>query len=203
MGPSVTFPPIDGGSILRPRHLAGQKLQGQSKTVVTQMASRGHPCWPSFAYPEVSGSELRPYGVRSAVTRRTSRTIELEPAVRRQEASKFGQDCCEQSLTAERTSRRSPFASACGTLASTCGAKPGNTVSAAAMKAAAAIAEKALIITVPCHGLGGPVASLDGLVVGASFRLSSPTPEMVSSGPGFVSSAIGGRNNPGSPGGDV
>ena len=77
---------------------------------------------------------------------------DLEPAARRQEASKFGQACCEQSLPTVRISRRSPLASACGTLASTWGAKPGNTVSAAAMNPAAAIAEKALIMTVPCHG---------------------------------------------------
>src|SRR5881394_3442182 len=93
------------------------------------------------------------YGVRSAVTRRTSRIgAALVPAARRQEASKFGQACCEQSLPTVRISRRSPLASACGTLASTWGAKPGNTVSAAAMNAAAMIAEKALIMTVPCHG---------------------------------------------------
>jgi hypothetical protein len=48
------------------------------------------------------------------------------------------------------------LASACGTLASTWGAKPGNTVSAAAMNAAAVIAEKALIMTVPCHGPSRP-----------------------------------------------
>ena len=38
-----------------------------------------------------------PYGVRSAVTSRASRIVDLEPATRRQEASKFGQACCEQS----------------------------------------------------------------------------------------------------------
>ncbi len=36
------------------------------------------------------------YGVRSAVTSRASRIMILEPAARRQEASKFGQACCEQ-----------------------------------------------------------------------------------------------------------
>ena len=37
-----------------------------------------------------------PYGVRSAVTSRASRIMVLVPAMRRQEASKFGQACCEQ-----------------------------------------------------------------------------------------------------------
>ena len=45
-----------------------------------------------------------------------------------------------------------PWPAAAGTLASTCGAKPGRTVRAAAMNAAMAIAESALIMTVPCHG---------------------------------------------------
>src|SRR5580698_2531781 len=48
-------------------------------------------------------------------------------------------------------SSRSALASACGTLASTCGAKPGRTVRAAAKKAAIATAERVLIMTVPCH----------------------------------------------------
>ena len=89
----------------------------------------------------VGGNQAR-FLDRSTWSRRT----------RRQEASKFGQACCEQSLPTVRISSRSPLASACGTLASTWGAKPGNTVSAAAMNAATAIAEKALIMTVPCHG---------------------------------------------------
>src|SRR5207245_5179564 len=92
------------------------------------------------------------YGVRSAVTSRASRIEVLVTAARRQEASKFGQACCEQSRPTGRTSSRSALASACGVEASTLGAKPGNTVSAAAMNAAMAIAEKALIMTVPCHG---------------------------------------------------
>src|SRR3954453_13241154 len=100
------------------------------------------------------------YGLRSAVTRRASRIIDLavglEPATRRQEASKFGQACCEQSLPTGRMSRRSALASACGTLASTVGAKPGKMVNAVAMNAAKAIAESALIMTVPCHGPFGP-----------------------------------------------
>src|SRR5437879_1047892 len=87
------------------------------------------------------------YGVRSAVTRRASRIgAALVPATRRQEASKFGQACCEQSLPTARTSNRSALARTCGTLASTVGAKPGNTVSAAATNAAAAMAERALIM---------------------------------------------------------
>src|SRR4051812_35762547 len=100
------------------------------------------------------------YGVRSAVTRRAWRIIDgavdFEPATRRQEGSKFGQACCEQSLPTGRISSRSALARACGTLASTVGAKPGKMVNAVAMSAAKAIAESALIMTVPCHGPFGP-----------------------------------------------
>src|ERR1700716_4159434 len=101
-----------------------------------------------------------PYGVRSAVTSRACRMMVLEPATRRHEASKFGQACREQSRPTGWISSRSPLARACGTLASTCGAKPGRTVSAAATNAAIAIAESALIMTVPCHGPLRPVVSL-------------------------------------------
>src|SRR3981081_3619466 len=84
--------------------------------------------------------------------------VDLVVALRRQEASKFGQACCEQSRPAGRTSRRSDFASATGTLASTCGAKPGRMVNAAATNAATTMAEIALIMTVPCHlGRFGPI----------------------------------------------
>src|SRR5664279_6187547 len=100
------------------------------------------------------------YGVRSAVTSRASRIMVLEPATRRQEASKFGQAFCEQFGPRLWMSSRSPFARACGTLASTCGAKPGRTVSAAATNAAIAMAESALIMTVPCHWAFWPVVSL-------------------------------------------
>src|ERR1700731_2978657 len=73
-----------------------------------------------------------PYGVRSAVTRRSSRIVLfLVPATRRQEASKFGHAFCEQPAPTVWMSSRSPLARACGTLASTCGAKPGRTVRAA------------------------------------------------------------------------
>ncbi len=98
-----------------------------------------------------------PYGVRSALTRRASWIVSLEPAERRQVASKFGQACCEQSRPTLWMSSRSDFASASGTLASTCGAKPGRSVRAAATNAAIKIAATALIMTVPCRwGLGGP-----------------------------------------------
>src|SRR5205085_6416027 len=107
----------------------------------------GHP--GDFDLEEREGSG---YGVRSAVTSRASRTTSLLPAPRRQDASKFGQACSEQPRPTLLMSRRSPFASATGTLASTCGANPGRMVSAAAMKAATATAEIALIMTVPCHG---------------------------------------------------
>src|SRR5476651_1911353 len=81
----------------------------------------------------------------------------LVPATRRQEASKFGQAFCEQPAPTAWMSSRSPLARACGTLASTCGAKPGRTVSAAATNAAIAMAESALIMTVPCHWAFWPV----------------------------------------------
>src|SRR5205085_8308017 len=84
-------------------------------------------------------------------TSRASRGIALVPATRRQDASKFGQACFEQLLPIGRISRRSPLVRATGTDASTCGAKPGRTVSAAAMKAAMAIAERALIMMFPCY----------------------------------------------------
>src|SRR5882724_6418301 len=81
----------------------------------------------------------------------------LEPATCRQAAWKFGQACCEQLWPMVRMSSRSPLARACGTLASTCGAKPGRTLSAVAISAAIAIAETALIMTVPCPGPLRPV----------------------------------------------
>src|SRR5712691_5937907 len=96
------------------------------------------------------------YGVRSAVTSRASLIAVFLPAARRQEASKFGQAFCEQLGPTVLMSSRSALARACGTLASTCGANPGRTVSAAAIQAAMAIAERALIMTVPCMGLCGP-----------------------------------------------
>jgi hypothetical protein len=111
--------------------------------------------------------------VRSAVTRRASRTATFEPAVRRQEASKCGHACCEQSRPVAWTSRRSALASGRGTLASTCGAKPGKTARAAATQAASAIAERVLIITVPCHQ--ALVAPLSGLLIQTGrFRSFSP-----------------------------
>src|SRR5258708_18967974 len=75
----------------------------------------------------------------------------LAPATRRQEASKLGQAFCEQFGPTVWISSRSALARACGVEASTCGAKPGRTVSAAATNAATAMAERALIMTVPCH----------------------------------------------------
>src|SRR4030088_262776 len=93
----------------------------------------------------------KPYGVRSAVTSRASRIVVLVPATRRQEASKFGQAFCEQFGPAAWMSSRSALARACGVEASTWGAKPGRTVRAAATNAATATAERALIMTVPCH----------------------------------------------------
>src|SRR5882762_3859466 len=65
------------------------------------------------------------YGVRSAVTSRASLITVLVPATRRQEASKFGQAFWEQLGPTVLMFSRSALASACGTLASTCGANPG------------------------------------------------------------------------------
>ena len=129
-----------------------------------------------------SPEAVRPYGVRSAVTSRASRTIALGAGRRggrklRNSARPAASSPCRR--CGYRAGR--PWQAACGTLASTCGAKPGKTVSAAAMNAATAMAERALIMTVPCHGPWRPVVSLDGLVASASFRMSSPT-----SGNGFV-----------------
>ena len=140
------------------------------------------------------------YGVRSAVTRRASRTLVLAPAVRRQDASKCGQFCCEQSAPTGRISRRSAFASGRGTLASTDGAKPGRTARAAATHAAIATAEKVLIMTVPCH------PALAALVVWSLhtngpfpefFAKSAKGPKMVSSPRPIVSSGRSGRNKAG------
>ena len=50
------------------------------------------------------------------MTRRAVRTSALVPARRRQDDSKFGQACCEQSLPMVRISSRSLLASGCGTL---------------------------------------------------------------------------------------
>src|SRR5262245_26981909 len=54
------------------------------------------------------------YGVRSAVTSRASRTVLLPFAVRRHEASKFGQAFSEQLRPTCLMSRRSPLAKATG-----------------------------------------------------------------------------------------
>src|SRR4051812_36810750 len=136
-----------------------------------------------------------PYGVRSAVTNRACRITVLVPAARRQEASKFGHAFSEQSRPTCLMSRRSPLASATGTLASTCGANPGRTVSAAAMNAATATAESALIMTVPCHWAVRPRRLVNGLVTKPGFRTSSRKRKMVSLHPGFVSSPAPGRNS--------
>jgi hypothetical protein len=48
-------------------------------------------------------------------------------------------------------------------------------------------------------GLRGPSSSLVDVLASASFRVSSPPQEMVSSRPSFVSSSIGGRNIGGVP----
>ena len=137
-----------------------------------------------------------PYGVRSAVTRRACRIAfgALEPATRRHEASKLGQACCEQSRPAVWMSSRSPLARACGTLASTSGAKPGRMASAAATHAATATAEIALIImTVPNVEPLGPSFMVNGVQDGC-FGMSSPRAKVVSSGRSFVSSWPWGRN---------
>ncbi len=90
-------------------------------------------------------------GVHCRWLKASTLTVAFEPALRRHEFSKLGQACSEQSRPTGRISSRSPLAMATGTLASTWGAKPGRTVRAAAMKAAIAIAESALIMEVPCY----------------------------------------------------
>jgi hypothetical protein len=45
-----------------------------------------------------------------AITKRTSRIIARDSPFRRQEASKFGQTCCEQFAATGRMASRSPFA---------------------------------------------------------------------------------------------
>ena len=80
------------------------------------------------------------------------------------------------------------------------GAKPGKMVSAVAISAAKAIAESALIMTVPCHGPFGPSFRwMDVYPAQVSGRLRRLA-KMVSSGPSFVSSPREGRNITGSPG---
>src|ERR1700730_13274463 len=133
---------------IRARWLEGR--QARSRASLRLRAAKYHGIYESCA----------PYGVRSAVTSRASRIRVLEPATRRQEASKFGQAFCEQLGPTAWISSRSPLARACGTLASTCGAKPGRTASAAATNAAIAKAESDLIMTVPCHWAFWPVVSL-------------------------------------------
>ncbi|WIG50809.1 MAG: hypothetical protein OJF48_001726 [Afipia sp.] len=60
-----------------------------------------------------------------------------------------GQCCAAQGTLTVRIGSRSAFASACGTLASTGGAKLGKIVMAAATKAAIVTAESALIMVRP------------------------------------------------------
>jgi hypothetical protein len=67
----------------------------------------------------------------------------------------------------------------------------------AATNAPRATAERALIMTVPCHGPLRPF--IDGpLVSSAGFRMASPVRKTVSSRRSFVSSPPGGRNIVGS-----
>ena len=96
------------------------------------------------------------YGARPAVTSRTCGTMVSPPATRRHEASKFGQVCCEQSGPSRRMSSRSALASAWGTEASTCGAKPPREVRPAATNVTAAIADNALIMKLPGKRTHGP-----------------------------------------------
>ena len=96
------------------------------------------------------------YGARPAVTSRTCGTMVSPPATRRHEASKFGQVCCEQSGPSRRMSSRSPLASAWGTEASTCGAKPPREVRPAATNVTAAIADNALIMKLSGKRTHGP-----------------------------------------------
>ena len=67
----------------------------------------------------------------------------------------------------------------------------------AATNAPRATAERALIMTVPCHGPLRPFVH-GRLVSSAGFRMSSPVRKTVSSRRSFVSSPHGGRNIVGS-----
>jgi hypothetical protein len=127
-----------------------------NKAAKTKMEAGAKPRPPFDSTLKPARSRCGVYGVRSAVTSRASRIMPLEPATFRQEAWKFGQACCEQSRAAVWMSSRSALARACGTLASTCGAKPGSTVRA-----------------VPCHWPLRPVVKLGRLIPGARFRLFS------------------------------
>ena len=151
---------------------------------------------------DLFGAEVRcAYGVRSAVTRRASRIIDLEPAARRQEASKFGQDCCEQSLPTVRISSRSPLASACGTLASTCGAKPGKHGERGGDERSNSDGGKSLDHDGPLSWAFAARRFVGWTCTQRQFpAVFAKRRKWFRPGRSFVSSAIGGRNNAGSPG---
>jgi len=84
-----------------------------------------------------------------------------------------------------------------GVDASTLGVKPGRTVSAPATRAAMAIAENALIMTVPLKRPFRPVVFVAALVTMTGFAIPSRKEKMVSFPDRVVSSALSGRNKTG------
>ena len=83
---------------------------------------------------------------RRAVTRRASRIFGPSPAVHKQDAAMSGQTCVAQVSEGARTCRRSPFASAAASLASTLGARAGKAITAVPRSMTTARAEKDLNI---------------------------------------------------------
>ena len=109
------------------------------------------------------------------------RIVGLGAGVRRQEASKFGQACCEQSRADRAGIEPVGLGKRLRHAGFDLGGKAGRTVSAAAMKAATVIAERALIMMVPCHWALWPVLSLVKWLPSDGFRMSSRKRKMVSS----------------------
>src|ERR1700680_364699 len=93
------------------------------------------------------------------------------PATRRHDFSKFGQAFCEQFGPTVWISSRSALANGTGTLASTCGANPEGMVSAEPKISAITIAEKPLIITVPCHQAFPARRFVNHLITSTGFRM--------------------------------
>ena len=134
------------------------------------------------------------YGARPAVTSRTCGTMVSPPATRRHEASKFGQVCCEQSGPSRRMSSRSALASAWGTEASTCGAKPPRAVRPVATNVTAAIADNALIMKLPGKKDSTALFFVGAFVAGRGFGIPSREGKNGFIPPGFVSLDREGRN---------
>ena len=105
----------------------------------------------------------------------------VAPVVRRQEPSKFGQACCEQSLPTGRMSSRSALASGWGCAGFDLGGKAGQNGECGGNEGGNGDGRK-------CPDHDGPLSwslwrprFVGRLVPSASFRRSSPPTEMVSS----------------------